>query len=177
MKRKSLLIVFILTTLVLSCLFSEGFASNGLCDMSRETIIKLTVTNPHDAWIKLKSYKGTAVVDTHFMSVFSSGQKDESHHGFYYVMGYGFGGSFRWVPSATRWILDYMDNWPQIEDEEVTLYFQSAGDYEITIRPMSTSDASQYWKVDSIVAWKEYPYWGPIDYGSGITSLYFLHGD
>ena len=110
-------------------------------------------------FIELTSNKGVASVNAHFASVFSNGSKEEEHHGFYLVSGYGFGGSFRWVPSATRSLLDAVGMTRQVGDSTVKLEFNGPGTYEITISPFSNSKVNEYWRVDTINAWVKYPTW------------------
>ena len=104
------------------------------------------------ASIDLWSNEGIANVHTHIFSVFDSGYKNVNHHGFYLVTVSGSNTykSYSWVPSAAKWILDTTHNREYIDTTKLTIYFNTDGNYTITVKPYSPSQASQYWKIDTL---------------------------
>lgn len=110
--------------------------------------------------IQLKSETGKALVNQHTMGI-SSGTGEETHHGFYLVNISYVGGQYRnefvWAPSATT-------NTSGVElSANMKITFPAIGAYRVEIKPLSNSQASNYWKVDSIAQWNKDAIWHYVD--------------
>ena len=156
MKKFALVAALVILLGTFTCGFNEAKAFGGT--MSCNMTIYVHVKKPN-ATITLRSNKGTAKVNTHIASFIRWRTKDEKHHGFYLVQGYGFGGNVRWTPSATRNLLDAVGMTPQKRTETITLRFPRTGKYAVTVRPMNLQQINNYWRVDTIKSWSKYPSW------------------
>ena len=108
-----------------------------------------------DGYVVLKSYTGVANVAQHNALGIYTGDGNENHHGFYEVIqtGEGINRSFVWAPSATT-------NKGSISDcEEVKISFPKAGEYAITVQPLSNAVAAVYWLKDTINYWVQPAVW------------------
>ena len=110
--------------------------------------------------IQLKSETGKALVNQHTMGI-SSGTGEETHHGFYLVNISYVGGQYRnefvWAPSATT-------NTSGVElSASMKITFPAIGAYRVEIKPLNNSQASNYWKVDSIAKWNQDAIWHYVD--------------
>ena len=104
-----------------------------------------------DAYIYLKSEKGTAYVNQHNALGIHSGYGNENHHGFYLVSVASLTSQYQsdviWAPSATKNTSNVSMN------DQLKISFPSSGAYYVEVEPLSNSAAAKYWKVDSIQKW------------------------
>lgn len=139
----------ILTVLIMIlgvCIYISANAET-ITGSAVETVTFNVHVNYSNGYIVLASATGNArVACGTWYGGYTGEYKNEKHHGFYKVtaIGEGYTNSMIWAPSATT-------NKSKISTcDEVTLTFPCAGDFTITVEPVSEMS---YWKVEYIDRW------------------------
>ena len=161
-RLRSMLFIIIMFCGLVAC---ASAVSNINGDSEYTTVFTVTATK-NNAYIKLKSYKGTANITVNGNKI-SMGtpkryEKDEPCHGFYSIK-VSNGKTYDWAPSAKKTGFFYSGTVSVRGSETsgtLTINFPNPGTYTVSVVPYTTSEAiSEYWLDDKFNYWKSNATW------------------